>query len=96
MKQNHYKITVEQQHDKDGNAVSGKQIAFNARNHDDLLFVVEKIKGLNIANAEDSTAMAVGLKLFTEIVLENKNEPVFKELFPLVRDIMQHIKSGMK
>lgn len=94
MKQNTYQVTLEQLSDKQGAPVNAPALVFHARNHDDLFSIVERIKSRELLNADDSAAFAVGLKLFSEIVLENRDKPFFKEFSPQVAAIMKMIKSG--
>lgn len=92
MKQNTYQVRIEQISDKQGRAVKLPALSFQARNHDDLFNLVEQIKNRGLLNADDSAAFAVGLKLFGEILLENRAQPFFKELSPHMGAIMQVIK----
>lgn len=94
MKQNTYQITLEQLSDKQGEPVNAPALVFQARNHDDLFSIVERIKSRELLNEDDSAAFAIGLKLFSEIVLENRDKPFFQELGPHVAAIMKVIKSG--
>lgn len=92
MKQNTYQITLEQLSDKKGAPVNATPLSFQARNHDDLFAIIERIKSRELLNHDDSAAFTVGLKLFSEIVLENRDKPFFKEFSPQVAAIMKMIK----
>lgn len=76
-----------------GEAVQAAPLVFSARNHDDLFAIVERIKSRGVLNNDDSAAFAVGLKLFSEIILENRNQPFFKELSVPMGEMMKMIKS---
>jgi hypothetical protein len=41
-----------------------------------------------------ATALAVGLKLFSEVMLENRGHPLFAEFAPHFRDFMKTLKQG--
>ncbi|HPY41383.1 MAG TPA: DUF3861 domain-containing protein [Thiolinea sp.] len=94
MKQNTYQITVTPLTNANNEPVTAESLSFKARNHDDLFSIVERIKSRELLSADDSAAFAVGLKLFSEIVLENRDKPFFQELGPQVAVIMKVIKGG--
>jgi Domain of Unknown Function with PDB structure (DUF3861) len=51
-----------------------------ATDGDELLAILEKTRSRGILDANDSAAMAIGLKLLSEIAIEHRNEPPFDEL----------------
>lgn len=94
MKQNTYQITVEQLSNKQGEAVNTPAPTFQARNHDDLFAIVERIKSRGLLDSDDSAAFAIGLKLFGELILEHRDQVFFQELSPHMGAIMQVIKGA--
>ena len=48
-----------------------RSMQFQIQNHDDLFKIVEVIRSKQILDEEKSAALAIGLKLFSEIVLRN-------------------------
>lgn len=40
-----------------------------------------------------SVEFAIGIKMFGEVVLKNKNNPLFEEFFPAFGDFMKKLKS---
>jgi hypothetical protein len=93
MKQHTYEISVTPVTHAQGEAVKAAPLVFSARNHDDLFAIVERIKSRGLLNNDDSAAFAVGLKLFSEIILENRDQPFFKELSAPMGEMMKMIKS---
>ena len=82
MKQHQYEITVKHVADAQGNpSAYTETLQFTAYNHDDLFKVLQHIQKGNLLEGEKATAFAIGLKLFGETLLENKNHPLFKEMF---------------
>ena len=64
-------------------------------NHDELFEIVEKVKSKKLFNSEEeSTEFALGLKLFTEVMLRNKKHPLFEDLRPHIVDFMKKLKSS--
>lgn len=95
MKQHRYRITVEHLLDADGNpSIHDAPLAFETGNHDDVLAIVERIHNAGLFDARTSAAFAVGLKLFGEVMLENRTHPLFAEFVPHFRDFMKQLKSA--
>ncbi|MGL4410083.1 MAG: DUF3861 family protein [Zoogloea sp.] len=44
--------------------------------------------------AESATAFAVGLKLFGEVMLENRQHPLFADFLPQFGQFMKQLKKG--
>ena len=43
-----------------------------------LLEIVEAVRSKGLLDADKSAALAVGLKLFSEIVMEKRSDPLFR------------------
>lgn len=65
---------------------------FKAYNHDDLFQVLAHLSKANVLDEEKTKAFAVGLKLFGETLLENKDIPLFKEVMPQFVQFMKALK----
>lgn len=94
MRKNHYRVTVEQLDDAGGAPSATPALSFEARCHDDIFAIVERSRQRGMLNADDSAAMAVGLKLLGEIALEHRNEPLFSELQQGIGAFIKKLKSG--
>ncbi|WP_430459652.1 DUF3861 domain-containing protein [Thalassolituus sp. LLYu03] len=95
MKQHQYRITVEHLADANGNpSTYDKPLTFNAGNHDDIFRVVEFVRARGDFSEDQATAFAVGLKLFGETLLENKDHPLFADFRSHFVDFMKHLKKG--
>lgn len=93
MKGHLYRITLEQLEDNKGNPVEKAPLQFEVKNHDDLYLIVEKIQAKGLFDANEATAFAIGLKLFREVMLNNRKSEVFKELDPHVSEFMKTLKT---
>ncbi|WKT00731.1 DUF3861 domain-containing protein [Gallibacterium salpingitidis] len=91
MKQHQYQITVDYLADHEGNAVN-QQIQFNAPNHDNIFRIIELTQQREGFTPEMAQRFAVGLKLMTEVVMEHRDNPLFKELRPMITEMMKVIK----
>ena len=95
MKQHLYKITVEHLRDANGEpVVDAAPLVFEARNHDDIQAVVEKVSAKQHFDEQTSVAFAVGLKLFSEVMLENRKSALFAEFAPHFGEFMKKLKKS--
>ena len=63
-------------------------------NHDDIFSIVERLQSRNLfAEPGQSTEFAIGLKLFSEVMLKNRQHPLFEELAPAFKAFMQRLKA---
>lgn len=95
MKQHRYRISVE--HLSDANGAPSQYTAplqFETGNHDDILAIVARIRQRGDLGDEHAAAFAVGLKLFGEVMLENKDHPLFSDFRPHFAQFMKQLKKG--
>jgi len=92
MKSHLYRITVEHLEDPKGNAVMAEPLTFEARNHDDLFLIVDKMREKSEFDKSEIEALAIGLKLFSEVMLNNRDHELFKELQPHFVQFMKNLK----
>lgn len=92
-----YRITVEHLSDPKGVPSTSKEpLQFEVGNHDELFSIVDRIRQRGDFDQDSATAFAIGLKLFGEVMLENKEKPLFKDFFPHFLDFMKVLKSSVK
>ncbi len=90
---NNYQIDLKELTLKDGSQGT-KNLNFEFDNHDDLFNIFEVVKSKQIFEDENTaTEFALGLKLFTEVMLKNKQHPLFEELRPAIMEFMKKLKS---
>lgn len=94
MKQHRYRITIEHLQDPGGNPVTRAPLVFETGNHDDIFAIVERIRSRGDLPPDTATPFAIGLKLFSEVMLENRDHPLFTELQPHFRQFMKELKKG--
>ncbi|WP_221797783.1 DUF3861 domain-containing protein [Oceanobacter mangrovi] len=93
MKQHRYRVTLEHLEDAKGNpSTYDAPLQFEVGNHDDIFAVVEKVKNLSGLPADKAVPFAVGLKLFGETILENRDHPLFEEMGPHFMQFMKKLK----
>lgn len=93
-KNNLYKILLQEIELKDG-STTNQSLELTFGNHDDLFKIIEltKAKGL-LPHESESIQFILGLKLLGEVVLNNKNHPLFEELKPAIAQFMKKIKQA--
>lgn len=94
MKKNLYKFTIEQIKDKQGNTSENKQLSFELEHNEDIFQIVQKVKQKDGIKEDEATVLAIGLKLFASVLLENKNKKPFKELLPHFKNFMKDFKKA--
>lgn len=93
MKQHLYRITVEHLALPDGNApAEAKPLSFEVGNHDDLPTIVARARQRADLPAKDATAFAIGLKLFSEVMLQHRELPLFADFAPHFKAFVQTLK----
>jgi hypothetical protein len=92
MKGHLYRITLEHLEDAKGNPMEREPLQFEVKNHDDLYSIVERVKAKGLFEESEATALAIGLKLFREVMLQHRDADVFKQLDPHFSEFMKAFK----
>jgi hypothetical protein len=72
-----------------------QSVVFEFENHDDVFHIIRRLQDRNLfENPEEAIEFAVGLKLFSEVLLRNKDAELFKHLKPHFADFMKKLKGG--
>ena len=88
-----YRVTVEKLSDAKGDPLHGESLSFYAANHDDILAIVEKLQTkFPLLNAGSVASLGVGLKLFSEVALVQRNYPIFANIRPALSEFIQQLK----
>lgn len=95
MKQHRYRVTVEHLSDPQGApSAYADALQFEVGNHDDIFAIVARMRQRGDLDEQAATAFAVGLKLFSEVMLENKSHPLFVAFRPHFAEFMKTLKQG--
>lgn len=94
MKGHLYRITVDHLEDAKGNRLNADPLVFEARNHDDLLDIVRKLQARDQFAQDEAASLAIGLKLFSEVMLHHRDDELFKPLLPHFVEFMKNLKKG--
>ncbi|MCT3744690.1 DUF3861 domain-containing protein [Elizabethkingia anophelis] len=89
---NKYKIHLQELELKDGTQM-GKSIEFDFENHDDIFKIIEQTKDTNrFRTQNENIQFIIGLKLFSEVMINNKNSPLFDDFIPAFKAFMKKLK----
>lgn len=94
MKQHRYRITVEHLTDENGApSAHAEPLQFEIGNHDDILSIIERMRGRGEFDAATAAAFGLGLKLFGEVMLENRQNSLFEPLRVPFSQFMKGLKN---
>lgn len=94
MKGHLYRVSVEHLENANGESVGQAPLVFEVRNHDELFAIVERVKTKGLFEGDEAIAFAIGLKLFSEVMLKHKDEALFQPLQPCFGEFMKGLKKG--
>ena len=92
MKKHRYRITVERLAEEDEAASAPLQ--FEVANHDEILAIIERIRSQGRFDPASAAAFGLGLKLFGETLLDNRDSPPFAALMPHFGEFMKTLKQS--
>ena len=87
MKRHQYRITVEPIA-----ADAPPPLLFRVDAHDEILSLVERSRQRGDFDTDTAAAFTVGLKLLGEVMLKNRNHPLFEGFGPQFGQFMQRLK----
>lgn len=90
---NQYRVRIEGLPDNRAPSPA-EPLQFVARCHDDLFEIVARSRQRGLLSDDDAASMAVGLKLLGEIVLENREDPLFKDLSQALKAFIMKLKAS--
>jgi hypothetical protein len=87
-----YRITVEKLAGAKGEAVQGESLSFEIANHDDILAIMEHMRSRLPFGADTVASLGLGLKLFSEVALNHRDDPMFAEIRPALGGFIRQLK----
>jgi hypothetical protein len=87
-----YKVTVEALTGAKGEPVEGRTLSFEAANHDDILGIVDRMQTRLPFDSDTVASLGVGLKLFSEVALMHRNDPMFATIRPALGEFVRGLK----
>ena len=94
-KNNTYRLTLEQLSLVKEGAALQSPMHMEFENHDEIFGIIEIVKEKNLfGDKRHSTEFAIGLKMFSEVMLKHKTHPLFEEIFPAMGVFMKKLKNS--
>lgn len=91
---NEYEVIFKQIKDNKGKLIHDQVIELSFKNHDDVFKIFEKIEEKNLFKEESQAKQFVlGLKLFGDVMMKNKDMELFSEMQPAFVKFMKKLKS---
>ena len=89
---NVYQLNLQEVTLKSG-ADASRSVSVDFENRDDIFNIIEVIEARNLfADKNESLEFVLGLKLLGEVILNNRNHPLFCKLKPAFIQFMQKVK----
>ncbi len=88
-----YRVTIKERGEADEQERKRRSLHFDADNHDDLFQIISAVRSKKIVDHDKSAALATGLKLLSEVVLEKRRDPLFAQLSDPLRTFIQQLKA---
>lgn len=87
-----YRITVEMLAGLEEQPVEGRSLTFEAANHDDILAIVERMRSRLPFDGNTVASLGIGLKLFSEVTLKHRHDPLFANVRLAVGEFIRELK----
>lgn len=91
---NVYKFTVEHLKNSKGNTMEVEPLVFETQNHEDVFKIVQIMDTKMDLDKNESTSLAIGLKLFSGVMLKHNDSEPFKQLMPHFKEFMKELKKS--
>lgn len=92
MSKHQYRLTLEYLSDAQGNVPDTPPVQFVFANHDNLFAIMERLSERDDFTPETAREFGLGLKLFSEVMLTDRDNPLFAELRPQFVEFMKKLK----
>lgn len=94
MKKHRYRVTLEHLNNPKGELSADSPLQLEVGNHDDIFKIVELMRNRDDLDQNDAAALAIGIKLFGEVMLDNRDNPLFASFMEDFSQFMKALKAG--
>lgn len=96
MSAHNYRVTLDYLGGKHAGPETHAPLQFEAGNHDDLFMIIERAQTAGITDKDEAAALALGLKLFGEVLLKHRKDPLFSALQPAFVEFIGAFKQRIR
>jgi hypothetical protein len=93
MRGHRYRVTIEHLGTPRDGMAKQPDLVFEAVNHDEIIAIVQRIRAGGDYSADEAAALGIGLKLFSEVMLKHRDDPLFQALRPAVSSFIGGLKA---
>jgi Domain of Unknown Function with PDB structure (DUF3861) len=91
----HYRLRLEHLTPAAPDQPTHAPLELDFTNHDDIFQIIDRLQKRQLfAEPGQNTEFAIGLKLFGEVMLKNREHPLFEEFRPAFSEFMKRLKGG--
>jgi hypothetical protein len=91
-----YRITLEYVGGRAEGPDAPAPLSFTADNHDNLFEIIKRVQGSGRFDPDTAAALALGMKLFGEVMLQHRKDPLFEPIAGPYREFIGQFKATMK
>lgn len=93
-RKNEYLLTIKVTKYANGETTLTNQLELEFDSHDEIFGIIKNVQGKHLFDGEDQAAQfALGLKLFSEVMIKNRQNPLFAAFSPAFTQFMKNLKS---
>ncbi len=96
MKKHRYRVTLEHLNNPKGETSADSPLQLEIDNHDNIFEIVRMMRNRDDLNENDATALAIGIKMFSEVMLDNRDNPLFSAFMKDFSKFMKALKASGK
>jgi len=71
-------------------------LSFEAGNHDDIFEIIARVRAAGRFEHDEAAALALGMKLFSEVMLAHRDDPLFAPIAAAYREYIAAFKAQMR
>ena len=91
-----YRITLEYTGGKATGQQAPAPLSFTASNHDNLFEIIANVQRSGMFDQDTAASLALGMKLFSEVMLQHRKDPLFDPIAGAYREFIGQFKTRMK
>ena len=96
MKEHRYAVTLTHLETADGEKPERASLKLEVGNHDDIFRIMDLTEKAGILPPEEARAFVLGLKLFADVAMKHRDEPLFAGMKPQLTEIIHSLKTEIK
>lgn len=96
MRGHRYRVTVEHLGTPRAGMDRQPELVFETVNHDEIIAIVQRMRASGHYSEDEAASLGLGLKLFSEVMLKHRDDPLFAALRPAVRSFIGALKARLR